>query len=178
MDYISIDIETSGLLFDTHKVLEIGAVAVSNGTLLEEINILVKHDEITFSAEALAIHRKTGLLKRLETTEAIDEDLARDRFRRWIVAQAGDRRIQWAGKNVLSFDMPFLKKAGYLDSLRWGHRLLDPGSMWARQSDQYPPDLKECCVRAGVEFDEEEKHTALPESKLVARCIQAHFKRV
>jgi len=177
MDYISLDIETSGLDFGRHKILEIGAVAVSDGCLGDELNILIHHDEILFATEALAIHRATGLLERLEGPLTVDEFTARHMFRSWMKTHQTGTRLQGAGKNVTGFDLPFLRHHGYLEELRWGHRFLDPGSMWSRPDDIAPPNLKECCRRAGIPFEEDEKHTALPESKLVALCIEAHFKQ-
>jgi len=62
--------------------------------------------------------------------------------------------------------------------VKYHHRVLDPGSMYAHAGDKFPPDLAECCKRAKIgPFDGKNEHEALFDAALVAACIEHKFGR-
>lgn len=67
-------------------------------------------------------------------------------------------KIVAAGKNLASFDIPFLEntvpgfdpdKGGNL--FKFHHRIIDIGNYYLDKTDKVPPDLQTCLKRAGLE---------------------------
>lgn len=78
-----------------------------------------------------------------------------------------------AGKNFANFDWGFLKACpGFQDAIRFKHRVLDPMMLYLRPDDMEPPDLKECCKRAGIDLTDWKLHTAVDDAKLVIELIR------
>jgi hypothetical protein len=59
---------------------------------------------------------------------------------------------------------------------RWDRlhqRVLDPCSMYVRASDLIPPNLQECCNRAGI--IKTVSHTAIDDARLVVELIRRKY---
>jgi len=80
-----------------------------------------------------------------------------------------------AGKNFAAFDMDFLYTLPYLeDIIRFHHRVVDPGPLYMKPSDEKPPNLSTCMERA--EFnDTETSHTAVDDSIDVVKLIRKYY---
>ena len=92
-----------------------------------------------------------------------------DVFVRWLGPQR-DRSIVLCGKNVKGFDELFLGRIESWPRHLFHHRVLDPGSIYAYPEDEVPPDLKTCCLRAGIPCDAV-PHRALPDAYLTGMCV-------
>ena len=79
-----------------------------------------------------------------------------------------------AGKNFNSFDSDFINQIPNIqDIIRFHHRVVDPGPMYLKSTDEKPPNLKTCLERAGI--GDEVPHNAVDDSKLVVKLIRNHF---
>jgi DNA polymerase III epsilon subunit-like protein len=195
MRFVSIDIETTGLDSDTCEVLEIGAVINTPDVDLEKLptfRFRILRDSYMGEPYALSMHR--DLFKDLATKErntartcCSNKHVSQDwygyesefqsYFAEWLIACDIDpTRFVAAGKNFANFDAPFLKKLRTPGSkiAHWHHRILDPGSMYARPSDEFVPDTLECCRRAGINPGNipGEPHTAIHDALVAVELIR------
>lgn len=185
MRYISLDLETSDLKRHTDNVLTLAMVAVDTAKPEEywaRMHMLFLHQYYTSSEQALEINAKILEDRRLYKTSTDNEvrnaiekkytHIANDwqdggiNFIEFLVNNGFEDRAVLAGKNVVGFDLQFLPW-----DLRglFFRRALDPGSMYARKSDEFPPDLTECLKRAGMETGN--LHDALDDALQCARLI-------
>lgn len=90
-----------------------------------------------------------------------------------------DNQIVVAGKNVASFDVPFMRALpgwdpDYLDFHR---RTIDPGVFFMDKADRVPPSLSMCLARAnlptGIGL-----HEALHDAQDVVRLVRAGMNRL
>lgn len=160
----AIDLETSGLNPEAHQILQIGAVVLDTSDLStptrarQSFNCYVNHPVIVGSAFALAMNHK--ILAALAAGGTINDapvfsqDRAIEAFEAWLADQVGVSQngfqCTFAGKNVASFDMQFLKAAGFRGGAN--HRTIDPALAfidWA--TDITPPGVEACLKRAGLQ---------------------------
>lgn len=169
----SIDVETTGLDPEKAELLSVGCVifdtAYPEYAPDVEVEFFVRHDYLIGHPTALVMNIE--LIKHCQDTD------------RLILKEIGDKllsifsrhlRVVFAGKNFASFDRLFLEANIHTwpkIQAHGGHRTLDPGSMYMLRGDPSPPNLRDCCVRAGVKFDPDLAHTALYDAQCVARCI-------
>lgn len=79
-----------------------------------------------------------------------------------------------AGKNFAAFDMTFLEGVPEFENLiRFHHRVMDPGPLYAKPSDEKVPNMETCMERAGLSG--EVTHHAVDDSKVVVKLIRKHF---
>lgn len=106
--YIVFDIETTGFDKTKNRIIEIGAVKVKNGKIIDEYNRLINPgkdeagNQIFISARISDI---TGITNNMVQNEDIETLVVKD-FINWI----GEYKT-FAGQNVIRFDIPFLKAA-------------------------------------------------------------------
>ena len=179
MKFFSIDLETTGLDPKVHSITEFGA-AFADIQGKEEIKTFyrwIAPIDYVWSTYCLDLHKNwiTTIGARLKANE-IDGtpkiclnygQLIHD-FQKWMKDDLGlnilkpDAPQQYvkytaAGKNFGSFDLQFLKAAGFPDM--WRHRALDPTILYLKDSDEFLPELRECKKRAildGAAFKSEE----------------------
>ena len=107
-DYVLFDLETTGLSPETEKIIEISALKVMNGKIVDEFSTLVnpgKHiPEIATSINGIT----DDMVKDAPEVKKALKDF---------LAFAGDMVL--VGHNILSFDMQFINKAAgfYLGKL-------------------------------------------------------------
>ena len=166
MKFVSIDIETTDLKPENGLILEFAAVFVDKGEVIGQFQTLIKHKQIvgdivalTMNAQILREIREKGGLTIFELT---------DKFREALATFGFAEPLTVAGKNFAGFDGPWLASHCPLFP-RWRHRVLDVGSMYVRSTDEYPPDLAECCRRAGV--PDQVTHRAIDDALCVASCV-------
>lgn len=169
---------------------------------LPEFHCYVTHDSYNVSEYCLGLHSDTGIFKKLQMRPddanfVPVEDAARemgrflyqhfvpeDKLQPWHLLGSKKQapkveknlpvRVIAAGKNFGAFDLQFIKQLPNLDRfVRFHHRILDPGSMYARLDDSQIPMLKECLERAG--FDDDVPHHAVEDAKLVVKLIRRNY---
>lgn len=192
MRFLSIDLETTGLIPSEHQILQIGVVIGDFRTVnLDDLpawECLIAHEEIHGHPKALAMN--AALIEKIANRNNYPNDLffptceaAYRSLFGWLEShdwpiKAGKARGTVAGKNAGGFEMPFLY-APQNDGEVWDelfqlrHRVFDPGSLFFKHTDQELPDLKTCLKRAGVEKAVE--HTAVADALDVIRLLRAHY---
>lgn len=159
MNYIAIDIETTGLNSLSDQILEIGAVHSGGNTF----HRIIKWDRITGNPFAICMNIdviREGYKSGIPCGQAMEE----------LVNWIGDSKIVLAGKNV-HFDLSFLKQWPQWDRVKHYHRFLDPAILYIQDGDKVPPDLNECCKRAGINGGT--AHRALDDAQAVVALLKA-----
>jgi DNA polymerase III epsilon subunit-like protein len=201
MKYVSIDIETSGLDPSVHSILEFAAVAADTerpGERETFLALIVPDD-----MEKIVVGPFTALLhvrlwkaleafkKRGQSTGInIFDDKSRSgclyvselgrAFRKWVIDCFGDTgaapKITAAGKNVATFDLPFLKAHTNIHKeVVIRHRTLDVTSHFYIPGDECLPDMNNCLLRAGI--NKQTDHTALGDALNVCDLVDHVFSK-
>ena len=98
--YVVIDVETSGLNPEEHKIIELGAILVEAHCIKERFSLLVQpHEAITTQIEKI-----TGITNAMLQKEGVDISLAMPKF----IAFLGDLPVV---SHNADFDYSFLRKA-------------------------------------------------------------------
>jgi len=177
LKYVSIDIEATGLDYNTCQVLELGAVIedwVSPVSSLPTFRFVVKHNQIVGEPFALALN--ANLLKLIANPpDELPIGPAYDlgwKFSAWLVSNNIDpRHVQAAGKNFASFDAQFLKRVSNFSAyVKFNHCTIDPCMLLWRLDDEGLPDTKTCMERA--EIDGKVAHTAVEDAIAVVKMIR------
>lgn len=186
MKYVSIDIETTGLIPEECDIVEFGAVLddLSTTEPLDKLPIFhcyfVK-DYYHGSPYALSMHPK--IFRRIAEKEAgytyYNAEKFGYQFKKFLVQHGykeedGRVYINAAGKNFAAFDLQFLnKKTDLSKHVKIRHRILDPGSMYLRGDDESIPGTEECLRRAG--FEPNVEHVAVADAIDVVKLIRSHL---
>ena len=168
--YLSLDIETTGLIKERHDILSIGMIVVDTATVgkhpkledLPSLHIAINHEEVTGNLFAINMNQK--LIKGILDGEVEDADVVRsyssagNKIENFLDEHFGKKRITVIGKNAGTFDIPFL--VNKIDREFWdpglrgrfAHRVLDIGSMYYNPNElNHVPNLKECKEIAGID---------------------------
>lgn len=186
MIYVSIDIETTGLDPINDQVLQIGAIIedTKNPLPFEEVpkfNQLIRHKRITGSPTALAMN--AGLIAKMADSDigvSHPESAVLDLYE-WMLENLGPLpgkfRPVWAGKNVASFDLPFLENiSNWNNYFERSNRILDPAILFVDwKKDVRPPSLQDCLRRAGFSEDRVVTHDALSDAWDVICCLRTAY---
>lgn len=184
MKYVSLDIETTGLTKTTCNILEIGCIIEDTDTKLERelcpsIHLLIKNDILIGEPIAIAANSniikeivslsKTGLDSRLTSPS----DIA-GRIKEFLLKNGVEKPI-FAGKNVGSFDIPFLDiHASGFSSIPRSYRFIDVGSVMIDfKNDKDIPNLAECKQRVGI--NEFVSHKALDDAWDVIKVLRTKY---
>lgn len=200
MLYCSLDIETTGLDPENSDILQFAAVLdnLSNPEPVENLPrfeaIFVKDGPLMGDPYAFSMH--SNLLKRIAHVKKLNlgrcpetnarvmkiEDLPGalfDFFREHKVPQASNGRlyVTVAGKNVASFDMPFLKaKIQKWGAVSFLQRTLDPAVLYFDiDQDAKLPDMQTCMDRASIKGTV--AHTALEDALTVVLLLRNKLNR-
>jgi oligoribonuclease len=185
LKYISLDIETTGLNPETCDIVEIGAVFDDLETPLSNLKqfhtYVMPTNGTTFTGEPYALSMHSEIFKRIAKKQppyeyAYVEEVV-PMFISFLDRCGYDAmtKIVPAGKNYASFDSRFLSKLPKWGALRFHHRTLDPMMFYVNKNDIAPPDLSECCKRAGIANDV--KHTAVEDALMVVELIRKGLQR-
>lgn len=187
MKLLHLDLETTGLDPLNNQIIEIGMVYDNDSHLpfeqLPKFHCYVKHPVYKVDAYCMGLHK--DMWPKLEK-EGISLGEAIEKLKIWLY-QVGEveltntsrRSFTLCGKNVAGFDWQFFKAAGIDQHFRREgivikHRMLDVGTLWTNVEDSVIPDLKECCVRAGL-GEVVVPHTALGDCELTVGCVRARW---
>ena len=175
MQYVAIDIETTGL----HKncsVLELAMVLedTSKSTPVEDLpyfHMLFQPGRFVGEATAIELHRDSGLLEEAQKKGLWSHEV-------WSAAESwlrghGSEKWNAAGKNVAGFDLQF-----FPESLRemFRHRVIDPGSVFLDWSKDKAPSLGD--IKEELGMDSTIKHRALEDARDVVRVLRKSWARV
>lgn len=118
---VALDIETTGLLHNYHRVLEIASsIVLPGGEPLPDgrfhgVISCTPETILTISPVVAKMHADSGLWDAIMAPESTDgpyrgaEDAVLEAWLRWVCNRTRDfDRVYMLGSNVLAFDMPFL----------------------------------------------------------------------
>lgn len=115
-NYVVFDFETTGLDPATCKILEIGAIKVNNGEIVDRLQCLIKWPEPV----PANITEITGITQAMIDAEGIDPEIAQKKFIEFIKDQI------LIGHNIYNFDLRFLY---------FFHKFTDPE--WAKIKNNF-----------------------------------------
>lgn len=195
MNFISIDIETTGLNPNNSQILEFGAVVVNNWKIVGTFEKKIYREKIFGEPFALSMNHK--LIKEIanakqseaeawENNLVYEEDLA-DCFYQYLrlykhydVEERTPIQFVAAGKNFGPFDLQFLKRIDNWDSkFKVHHRILDPAILYydSNYDKTCLPNFELCKKRSGLFPNDEVKHRALKDAEDVAALIIHKLKQ-
>ncbi len=174
MIYFSIDLETTGVNWKEHSILEFGAIMedTENQLSFEEIpkfNCLLKYKNYVGSPYALAMHKQIFEELDKEITipgcTIIPYNKLGFEFAKWIFKLNEERiskgkkffdKLIVAGKNFATFDMRFLENLeDFQNNIWFSSRVIDPAIFYFdNKIDKDLPNLKICKERAGIKNTE------------------------
>ena len=201
MEYISIDIETTGLDRENDQVLEIGAIIEDTYNPLPfdkipKFHAIIEHDR--YEGGAYAINMNQRIFKILAEQPRTEHELNQYVTKHNIVQADGvvidfyywcTQHLQnkpkdtqtpvkcvVAGKNYIDFDKPFLHRLPEWNKYFAFHRrALDPGTLFTDFiMDKNPPSLEQCLERAGIE-DTVVTHDAIKDSWQVIQVLRTKY---
>lgn len=182
-EFVSIDIETTGLEPSRHGILQVGAVLCRPHEPKQTWPTFCCYPQMTDSVEwsdyCVEMHREL-VAKRAASRVRMEPacDVA-DRFRTWLVC--GDippKGFVAAGKNFSGFDARFLAYLpGWSELIRPKPRVLDPGPLyWRPEIDgSVLPNLATCLERAGL--PSLVTHDAVDDAMQVAELIALKIRQ-
>lgn len=200
MRFLSLDVETTGLNPKTDQMLQLGIVAVDTeigilGSL--EINVVLER----ISGHPFAIAMNAGIIAQMskmlqvwnKESQFLDDVITKDHrvfvYEEFMERAWGDKVVPWlnyigfseekrfnlAGKNLATFDIPFIEAAGI--KIPYRHRIIDPAILYFRSGDATLPDLKQCLDRSDMPKKEVE-HTAVADATDVANLVLEAFRKM
>lgn len=186
MEYVSIDIETTGLDHQRCDVIEFGAVlsldAIGSQDDSEMFHtyVLPNRDIGVYQGEPYALSMHSEILRRIAERNTDRYNFCQPhellpKFKSWLARHKKKLPITVAGKNFAGFDLRFLEliHREWKDVFR--HRVLDVGPLFLEPGDKVVPDLKTCMQRAGLYG--EVSHTALDDAVVVNVLVDIALKR-
>ncbi len=175
MEYISIDIETTGLNPEACQVIEIGAISSKGPTF----HCYVKHD--IFQGEPYALSMHSEIFRRI-AVKAPGYDYLKPRevscaFYKWLKINNIEQPFTAAGKNFAGFDLRFLRRLPNWEKfIKIRYRVIDPGTLywWPLIDGAFLPNTELCLTRAGL--NPTVAHTALEDAQAVIDLIEYKIK--
>lgn len=190
MQYVSIDIETTGLDPRKNDILEFAAVVdeLDSSTPVEKLPVFRKYirksEPYVGDAKALAMHHRVFERIAANDPDCIEVDGLMFAFGNFLQSHGvcpnkhGKIVLNVAGKNFGSFDMQFLLAkipAESWNNIIFRQRFIDPSILYVDADDTHLPDLATCvermCEETGAKI-EWSHHTALDDALQVVRLIR------
>jgi len=194
MKYVSIDLETTGLLHEDARILSIGAIIddLDNPKQYEDLpklEICLTHERV--SGGIFAIDMNRDLIREIKDQvpkpdrEYVKPTYALERLMEFIryhlhLDPALEFKFNVAGKCFATFDDQLLIRAGDISGQVWDpdnnwakfrrRRILDPAILYRQRGDEKLPNLTECLARAGMEPTNH--HNALADAWDVCRLLR------
>lgn len=166
--YIVFDLETTGLSSRTEQIIEIGAVKMQNGMVLDTFQSFVNPE-------------KKLSLKIMEIT-SINDDMLKDAPK---IDEALRQFLKFAGKDILvahnaSFDMSFLKEAISVVGLpKIDNPVIDTLPLSRiLYSEHRAHNLGSVARRMNVEYDEDIAHRADYDARVLSGVFEAMLREI
>jgi DNA polymerase III epsilon subunit-like protein len=186
---VSLDIETTGLNPEYCQVLEIGAIIydTTNPKSYEEspkFHTYIRHFPIVGEPYALNLNNRiiSMMADKNKSDLFCSPEEAVDRLETFLrkyqdVKDDDQLWITLAGKNVLSFDLQFLKRLpNFEKKINVRHRALDPAILYFDpEKDDSLPGTEICKQRANL--GNTVKHEALADAWDVIQLLELFFKK-
>lgn len=203
MEYVSVDIETTGLDRENDQVIEIGAIIENTHNPLPfneipKFHAIVRHNRYT--GTPIAINMNQRIFKILADREYLSDsdkiqydikynivkaDEVAQHFYYWCVKHLQNKPKDFphnpvtsnvAGKNYLDFDKRFLEKLPEWNKyFSFQRRTLDPAILFTNfMEDTKLPDLSKCLQRAGIE-DNVVTHEAVKDAWQVIQVLRTKY---
>lgn len=177
MKYLSIDVETTGIDPNEHKVIMFAAILddLSNPQPIDDLpffSCIINQDK---KGEPYALEMNEWIFKMMPE-EGISQAQFIKVFTAWLndhgfEQEKGRFVINVAGKNVAGFDNIFLKNIpGFTDRIRIRSRCIDPTILFLDEKDEHLPDLQTCLERAGIK--KKVTHNALEDALDIVQLIR------
>ncbi|GAA3946967.1 hypothetical protein [Hymenobacter algoricola] len=190
MRYVSLDLETTGGHADRHQIIELAAVVEDTRRLrplaeLPAFRRVVRHPDYVGTAGALALN--AGLLAELarpgDNPERCTAPELVAQLHGFLLAQGfrADKHdcvvVTLAGKNIGSFDVPFLRQLpGWGTLVRHEPALLDPAAFYLNwRKDTRLPTMSICKARARF-ADTAVAHQALADALDVVQLLRPFYE--
>jgi len=202
MEYISIDIETTGLDRENDQVLEIGAIIENTHDPkpfeeLPKFHAIIQHDRYEGSAYAINMNQRIFKIHaNFPTYGSMEEisdyiikhnlvpvDAVAQDFYFWcmqnLINKPKDTQTPVksivAGKNFVDFDKPFLDRLPeWKKYFAFHRRVLDPSTIYTDFIlDTKLPDLNKCLERAGI--DSVVGHDAIGDAWQVIQVLRSKY---
>lgn len=192
MKYVSLDIETTGLDVKQDVILQIAAIVEDTSNKLPReqcpcIDIYNNAERFAGNPYALGLNvytfKKICELKKRQDTDGTNEFgntfLLSENSIAIVLSTFLDKngvsKPVFAGKNVASFDLAFLKELpDFSKWVKFHHRVLDPAMLYINfATDSFPPDMKLCKERAGIVG--EVSHNALDDAWNVIELLRTKY---
>ena len=194
MKFASIDIETTGLSQENSDILQFAVVLddLKNPKPLEELprfQAIFMQDNYKGNPFALSMHseifKKIAIARKKNLEYCPDNNIHFMTIDHLPTAlylflkngynqndKNGNIYINPAGKNLSSFDIPFLKsKIKDWGSIYFLNRSIDPAILYFDlENDNSLPDMKKCMERAGIAG--EVAHTAIEDALVVVKLLR------
>jgi len=139
--YISLDLEMTGLHPKTDRIIEVGAVKVINGKIVDRIEMFINPGR-KLSEQVVEL---TGI----QDSDLVGMETIHQKIRE-ILAFIGD--LPLVGHNIL-FDYSFLKKAAVDEKLKFEKKGIDTLSLARIFLSSLPQKtLPKCCAYFGIEY--------------------------
>lgn len=181
MNYVALDIETTGLDPNKHRIVEFAAIIDNGGPIdkLPRFRRILKQEDAIWSLYCIKLHEDWYFdsVKNEDDPELLHTEFnLMSQFLQWFYSFHDMKtKILLAGKNVGAFDLQFVKRLPDYNGRDFRHRVLDPAMLYLGAEDLVPPDLKTCMVRAGLPYDEKLAHTALYDAECVVRLLRSRM---
>jgi DNA polymerase III epsilon subunit-like protein len=185
MKYVSIDLETTGLDWETCQVLEFGAVIDDEVTPIDQLPTfqrIIRRDEVIGSPYAMWLNAellmKIANADKLPTERFCTEHDLGPQFADWLGKNGIDPdHVVAAGKNFASFDANFLRRVSSFERcVHFKYRVLDPAQLFVLPTDTELPSTAECLRRAGLPDDV--AHTAVEDALAVVKLLRIGWERL
>lgn len=189
MRYLSLDIETTDIIPSKGQILQIGCVvADTNGEIIDTFEVSIIPNKGRIKGNLFALNMNRDLILDLSEKQldykaginpsnkyAIGVENAIIMLGRFCSKHfPNDQKIPVAGKNVGTFDIPWLEHhRGSYELPVFSRRYLDVGPMFVEHYDKELPNLQQCMERAGASG--EVTHNALKDALDVVSCITNYF---
>ena len=170
MIFYSLDIETTGVNPETDQILEVAILEVDSTdfSILRTLHFYVRNERLEGSPYAINMNK--DIIDKIVSGEV--DSYFPSNVSKLVLDFLPDSKVTFAGKNVTTFDIPFLKK--YVPELQYHHRSIDPTILFFDpQVDITLPDLSKCKVRAGLSPNV--SHTAIDDAKDIVDLLKFYY---
>ncbi len=169
LEYVVFDLETTGLrVSEGDSIIEIGAVKLKNGSIIDRFDLLIKPPK-EISSEITNI---TGITNDM-VKDAVDEEIGIKKFMEWV----GDLpMVAHNARFDLSFvEMAFLK----YDMGRFNNTVIDTlGLSRYLESNERFHNLATLVIRYNIDWDEDKHHRADYDSEGTAHILDKMLNKL